>query len=398
MPRAYPHSHLCNGQLIGFSVRHLGDESTYIACFRSPAGRRLKRDTNQRKLVQAIEAARAVIEAEYAPPRIQTDKTTWDQATKRLTLRLGTSGHRSSTLSYYLKLIRSVRTIHDKAEGPEDITPSMAAGWRDSMMNGKNLKATRKEKPRSAHYIAGMLDGLSALWQKWLVDDLKIVATNPWREVDPPKTDKLPVKYASDEQIELFYAWLAERFGKWVFPKLFLSAKAYTGCRLMDLCSLKSSQLRGGRLVFPPDLTKGRKERQVPLQADLFKALDAFKGKTWLWENYPLGLKAALQEKGFPTHQLKAEFSAQRLYYWVETLFTDYRTAYPDRPPLTSHMFRKRAFTMAWQKGIDPRRAAIAYGCNVDTLMGHYVAMDEQQVTDDVFAQMNEKKKKSTKG
>ena len=32
------------------------------------------------------------------------------------------------------------------------------------------------------------------------------------------------------------------------------------------------------------------------------------------------------------------------------------------------------------------------YGCNVDTLVKHYVAMDEQQVTDDVFAKMNEKK------
>jgi hypothetical protein len=52
-------------------------------------------------------------------------------------------------------------------------------------------------------------------------------------------------------------------------------------------------------------------------------------------------------------------------------------------------MFRKRAFTMAWQAGVDPRRAAVAYGCNVDTLMRHYVLLDEQQVTDDVFAQMS---------
>ena len=55
---------------------------------------------------------------------------------------------------------------------------------------------------------------------------------------------------------------------------------------------------------------------------------------------------------------------------------------------LTSHMFRKRAFTLAWEAGIDMRQASIAYGCNVDTLMKHYVAPDEQQVTDDVFAKM----------
>ena len=42
----------------------------------------------------------------------------------------------------------------------------------------------------------------------------------------------------------------------------------------------------------------------------------------------------------------------------------------------------KRAFTLAWQKGVDARHASIAYGYNVDTLMKHYVSLDEQQVTD----------------
>jgi hypothetical protein len=58
-------------------------------------------------------------------------------------------------------------------------------------------------------------------------------------------------------------------------------------------------------------------------------------------------------------HQLKDEFSPQRLYYWIETLFADYRKADQAGPVLTSHMFRKRAFTKAWQAGIDPRRDRI---------------------------------------
>ena len=234
-----------------------------------------------------------------------------------------------------------------------------------------------------------MIGGLSALWQKWFIEDLKILAGNPWQDVEPPKADKLEVRVATDDMIEHLYRWIADRFGDWSFPKLFLSTKAYTGCRLMDLCALKSAQLREGRLIFPPDLTKGRKERAVPLPDDLYQALDAFKGKTWLWEHYPTGLKAALQAKGWPTHQLNPEFDPQRLYYWVGLLFSDYHKKYPDLPKLTSHMFRKRAFTRAWQAGVDPRRASITYGCNVDTLMQHYVAMDEQQVTDDVFAQLH---------
>lgn len=272
-----------------------------------------------------------------------------------------------------------------KTTGPSAITPGLASAWRDKMMTTVN----RRKKLPSAHYVAGLICGMSALWEKWFMDDLKIVTGNPWQDVAPPKADKLPVKYATDELIEPFYAWVSERFGDWPFPKLFLSAKAYTGCRLMDLCSLKAGQLRGGRLVFPPDLTKGRKERAVPLPDDLFAALDSFKGDVWLWERYLPGLKVAIRAKGWPTHQMNPEFAPERLYYWVETLFADYRKAHPNLPVLTTHMFRKRAFTMAWEAGIDVRHASIAYGCNVDTLMKHYVSLDEQQVTENVFARMH---------
>jgi hypothetical protein len=117
---------------------------------------------------------------------------------------------------------------------------------------------------------------------------------------------------------------------------------------------------------------------------------------------YLRGLKEAIETKGWPTHQLMMEFSPQRLYYWVETLFAAYRKAYPDSEALTTHMFRKRAFTMAWENGIDVRHASIAYGCNVDMVMQHYVALDEQQVTDAVFARMHSKKEgmkqEATKG
>jgi integrase len=385
MPRIYPHSHLCHGTLIGFNVKLFGNEPTYCAFFRTKGGRRVRRDTNQTRMAQAVEAARIIIDKEYAPPDARLDWVTWDQGIERLKARLAASGNRKSTLGYYLKLIRVFRKLYPNTDYPADISPGMAAKWRDWMMSTPG----RWGKLRSAHYIAGLVAGLSALWQKWFMEELKIVAGNPWQDVEPPKADKLPVKYATDEQIEHFYGWMAERFGEWPFPKLFLSTKSYTGCRLMDLCSLRSAQLRGGRLVFPAGLTKGRKERAVPLADDLFAALDAAKGDVWLWESYLPGLKAAIAAKGWPTHQLNPEFSPQRLYYWVETLFADYRKAFPERPVLTSHMFRKRAFTMAWQAGIDVRHASIAYGCNVDTVLGHYILLDEQKVTDNVFARMN---------
>ena len=45
MAKAYPHSHLCHGHLVGFSVKQFGNDPTYYACFNSANGRRLKRDT-----------------------------------------------------------------------------------------------------------------------------------------------------------------------------------------------------------------------------------------------------------------------------------------------------------------------------------------------------------------
>lgn len=383
MARNFPHSHIVEGQLVGFSVKKF-EGDTYIACFRDRMNRRLKLDTKQARIGQAIEAARLLIEREFAPKVFSAVK--WDDAIEQLKGRLATSGNRESTVGYYLKLLRLVRSLCP--DGPAGITEQKAAEWRDTIMKTPG----RRKRPPSPHYVAGLIGGLTALWQKWFIDELKIVKENPWKNVAPPKADKLPVKFATDEQIDHFYKWIAERFGEWPFPKLFLAVKAHTGCRLMDLCSLKSTQLQAGRLVFPASVTKGRKERAVPMPGDLATALESFKGKMWLWENYLPGLRTALTAKGFPTHQMNEEFAPHRLYFWIETLFTEYRKAHKDRPVLTSHMFRKRAFTMAWQAGIDVRHASIAYGCNVDTLVKHYVAMDEQQVTDDVFAKMSGKK------
>lgn len=383
MPRNYPHSHLCHEFLVGFSVKKLYNDPCFYACFRSKDGRRLKRDTNKTRMNDAIEAARIIIEEDYAPAPERPDRVTWDQAVELLKARMASSGNRTSTLGYYLKLIRLVRKLYPSTD-PSDISPSGAARWRDWMMTTPG----RRKKLPSAHYVAGLLVGLNALWKKWFMEELNILPGNPWEDVTPPKTDKLVVKYATDEMLEHFYAWLKDRFGDWEFPKLFLAVKAHSGCRLMDLCSLKSSMLKDGRLNFPSNLTKGRKERSIPIDANLFAALDAFKGKTWLWENYIPGLKKAVSAKGWPVHQLKEEFTPKRLYNWVEMLFSDYRRAFPDRPVLTTHMFRKRAFTLAWQAGINVRHASIAYGCNVDTLMKHYVLLDERRVTDSVFERM----------
>src|SRR5438128_5943411 len=106
MARAFPHWHIVGGELVGFSVKKF-DGDTFVVCFRDKEGRRLKLDTQQTRISQAIEAARILIEQQLAPKALPS-VVPWDRTIERLKARLATSGNRKSTVGYYLKLIRLV--------------------------------------------------------------------------------------------------------------------------------------------------------------------------------------------------------------------------------------------------------------------------------------------------
>lgn len=385
MPRTYPESHTCHGEVVGFAVRPREGSRNYFLYFRDRAGRRLERDTGQTAALRAREAARVLIEKEYAPPEDPVVKVAWDEAEAEAVKAMRAKGERPATVEYYRRLLGTIRAAHPAAAGPADITAAQAKRWRNEYATAVSEKT---QKVRSPHTVASRLGGLSALWAKWFVAELGVCPANPWAEVEPPKTDEVVVRTVTDDQFVHFLEWLDERFGGWGLPRAFFLLKATTGCRLADICSLPSWSLRDGRVHFPADLTKGRKERGVPLDGSLFRSLVAVSGPRHLWELYPGQLRTALERRGWPTHQLKDEFSPARMAAWVTTLFPDYAADHPDRPRITSHLFRKRAFTTAWEAGIDPRKAAMAIGCNVDTMMGHYVRIDRQQVADDVFGRI----------
>jgi integrase len=246
-----------------------------------------------------------------------------------------------------------------------------------------------KTYARSANTVYSCLQSLSSLWNRWLVEELAIVVKNPFAKITLPKLDKPTVRYASDEQMAHFFDWLDCRFEGWELPDLFFTIKTYTGCRLFDLCSLRSNQLQDNGIFFPANMQKGRKDRRVPLSKDLYDRLTTMKGDTFLWERYPAELKAICQRKGWQFHQLRLDFDPARMLQWIETLMFNYRTENPDQPRLTTHMLRKRAMTQSWQAHIDPRKAAIAFGVAVDTMMKHYVQLDEQATTDEVFNQLH---------
>jgi hypothetical protein len=135
----------------------------------------------------------------------------------------------------------------------------MAETWKRTF----SATPSRRKKRLSQHTVFSLVRGFPALWQTWFMDKLGICAGNPWQNVEPPKTDKLEVKLIDEETLTHFFDWLDRRYFGWVLPRLFLEIKAVTGCCLMDLCCVQSSQLRDGRLHFRADQTKGRKARSV---------------------------------------------------------------------------------------------------------------------------------------
>jgi site-specific recombinase XerD len=388
MPRSWPETHLTNGKVVGFKVRPSREDNIYFVFFNGPDGRRRERSTGCTTIEKARTAAREIIDREYAAPHPDAPKlVTWDEAEAKLKARMTASGLRDDTVDYYVRVLSYLKKFCTEAAGPAQVTPARAQDWADHYTTAKG----RGDKVRSGHTSASVIGAVKAVYSEWFLTQMKaqkIVTTNPFTDVEPPKTDKPEIHIATDETLAEFDGWLADRFGEWNLPRLFVAVKELTGCRVRDVCSLRSEQLRDGRLHFPADLTKGRTARAVPLPEDLFAAVNAIKGPVHLWQTYPAGLKGALEKKGWPTHQLKPDFSPARMVRWIMTVFADFNAAHSDAPKLKSHQLRKRAFTASWEAGIDPRHAAIAIGCNVDTMMKHYVKLDEQAITDEVFEQL----------
>lgn len=375
---------LPDGKRIGFGL--VKRDGTYYVRFLGPQNDRLKRTLDTKKLKEALDRAEKVIAQEYRS-LLPRQRVTWEEAEQLLAKKLAEKGRRVSTLKVYVKDMNMIRKFYGAVTGPGDIDESMAETWLNDYTMGKDKRARNTEaKQHSPTNVKVRLAALSGLWNKWFLHELRIVPNNPFAKLQPPKADKPEVKYVTDDQMETFFTWLSVAYPDWQFPRLIFSLKAYTGCRLQDVCGLRADQLKDGGVKFDADQTKGRKARTVPLPADLYESLATYAGKKHLWENYPKELRAVLIKKGVPTHRLMDEFTPKRLYDWILTVFKDFKKA--TGVHITSHQFRKRAFTLAWNSGIDARRAAIAFGCNVDTLMRHYVKLDEQQTTNDVFGQM----------
>ena len=411
MPRSAPHiCILSDGRRIPFSIQQRPGEPFYFVYFRSPNSMRLERSTKEKSQKRAIDSAHQRIKEEYEPKEV-VRVVSWDEAICGLRRQMQVNGNRAATIDDYVDTLNVLRRLFPECQGPGEITAFHAKKFKTEYQtqeyirhkkpverNGQPLNDAPKRrgpkpkpKPEPRGYtrkprtVASRLNKLRVIWSKWFIEELEYLSQNPWEDIAPPKLDKLTPRYLSAEEIQAFFLWLNERWKGWRLPVLFFTVKGMLGNRISELVSLRSEQLQEGRIVFSADETKSREERKAILPADIFTELKTLAGPIYVWEVFPAQLVQKLTELEKPNGKLKRDFSPSRFRWWLQDEIDDYCKAHPTVKRFSAHAFRKRAMTEAYKLGIPLEKAAVAFGCNPNTMRQHYLALDKTAIADEVL-------------
>ncbi|MBN2023395.1 MAG: phage integrase N-terminal SAM-like domain-containing protein [Pirellulales bacterium] len=296
----------------------------------------------------------------------------WDDAISLVTRHMKARNLRPGSIGQYLGTIRVLRRAFPKTHGPDDITPRMAETY-------KLMRAEDGYEPRT---IRNDINNLSIVYGLWWRNVCKILDANPFAEVVPPKEDKVPPRIVTPEEKQRFFSWLENRWPGWRLPVLLLEVKAAIGCRIGELAGATTDGLQEGRLIFTSKTTKGRKQRACLLPPALFAELQQIAGPVYVFERFARELFVA-RKKMYPF----LPFTPARLVKWLQGEADRYfRTTKAKRFKL--HSLRATAMSQARMAGIPEGDAAVAFGCNPETMRKHYLNLDEVAIADQVFARM----------
>lgn len=362
---------LPDGQRIPYTLQRRERDPFYLVCFRGPKRERKELSTKAANLKRAQMAAVAKIRLAYGV--VERRFVEWDEAIETLNSECETANLRPGTVEQYRIAIRNLRKVFPESKGPADITPERAA----------EFKKRRTKDGKSKRTIAGNITNLNIVFGRWFRDKCKIVDANPFAEVEPPKLDKPAIRVIAANEDKAFRDWLAKRWPGWRLPLLFLDVKAAIGCRIGELAGLPAAGLKDGRLVFEAADTKGRKQRAPMLPAALFKELKRVAGPTFAFERFADELK-----EHSDAYRVK-EYEPLRLIRWLQRQARTYFET-TGAEPFKLHNYRGTAMSKARLRGVHYENASIAFGCNPETMRKHYVATDEQAISDDVFAVLND--------
>jgi integrase len=372
---------LDDGTRVRFSLKKRARDPFYLASFRGPDGRRRELSSKEENKKRAIDAAIVLIRAAFEPATEARKNPSWDEAVEAMTRQAVANNLRTGTIQQYIIAIKHLRRAFPATHGPAEITPTMASRFKADRKNsggwGRGI---------SVRTLKGNIDSLNIVYNKWWIRESKILTSNPFAEVSPPKLDKPRPRVLLPEEVTSFLDWMATRWRGWRLPILFLETKRLLGCRIMELASASTDALRDGRLYFPADETKGRKERGVRLPAAVYEELRSIAGKQYVWECFADELRRVYLSRGWRrASRIEATYQPARFRKWLQRQKREYLKKNPTAKAFKLHNLRGTAMTRAKEAGISYEDAAVAFGCNPDTMRKHYVALDETLIADRVM-------------
>jgi integrase len=366
---------LSDGRRVKFTLKKRCRDPYYLVYFRTPDGRPKEKSTSEANKRRATDSAIVIISEEYSPKPVRPNPS-WDEATKVMVRYMEADNLRPGTITQYQMAVNGLRRLFPETCGPAAITPQLAQKY-------KVLRLETKIAPRT---VEGNLGNLNIVYGHWWRDICRILVENPFEGVAPPKADKRPPRIISPEEEQAFLSWLSRHWRGWRFPAMFLEVKKVTGCRIGELAKAPTTNLRDGRLYFEASTTKGRKQRAVKLPPALYEELRDAAGRKFVFGEFSKQLRAIHRKRGKPGYgTMVGEFQPERLVNWLQDQVIRYFKKNPKAKRFKLHNFRGTAMSRARMAGVSFDDAAVAFGCNPETMRQHYVALEEQEISDRVM-------------
>jgi len=375
MGRQAKYSFMLNDQKtrVGYSLKWRGDMVRIQ--FPDPEAPEKHREvsTGCRTLSDAHLEGLKIVNRAYAGTITPDSKNaTWDEVLADLANSIDL---RPRSLEVYRSTVAIFRRICTKSKGPGDVTVELAK-WsrRQYQITGftRSEQEGAKVYPRSPKTVENFVRRLSGLWSH--LRTLGYVESNPWVSVSRPTVPKKSPFVPSDEDVAGFFRWVDTTFPGWELLRLFFEVKALSGCRLNDLCQVRSNQFDpiGRTLTIKAEQDKTHRERVIPIPSDLSDRLHVLKGTTYLWERY----NADCKQYWWGAKSQEA-FSPAYLYNSLKSVFQKYAKT---GGRLRSHGFRKRAITLTTQVTQSVDATAQAIGIDAQTARRYY--LDAQRAFD----------------
>jgi len=330
-------------------------------------------------LKRAEKQAVKLIIAEYSP-KVTKTFITWADAEDMMTVKMKEANRRPRTIQDYLLTLKVLKDLFPDTNGPTDI----------SLIHAEEFKGRRLKLKIEPITVGEDLDTLSSIWKKWFIGQCKLPLTNYWsREViERPTVDKKDARRLLQQEKIDFLGWLNKRWEGWRLPVLCLQVKALTGCRLMQLCSLRKEDLQEGRIVFPAEGTgnKKRKDRKAILPPELFAELEALSGPTFVFERFSQDLSQIHRRRG-KMHLVATTkaFDPKRLANWLQDEKDRYLKENTGVRHFKLHNFRGTAISEAIEAGADYLEVSKGFAIHPETARQYYEKVDEVRISDGVL-------------